>query len=139
MWAVAQRWPVRGEPVSSGPSPPDHGMSSRPDLALLRRVRDGLPPFLNAGILMGDGGFCILGWMLYCAGFHEISLYGNTVAVADLARGGPAVDVVAQVFGLDADEVHHLARLNDQSPADERVAAVRRRLDQFLSVAESPT
>ena len=27
----------------------------------VRALRDGLPNRLNAGILMGDGGFCILG------------------------------------------------------------------------------
>ena len=34
---------------------------------LVARARDGLPRRLNAGILMGDGGFCVLGWMLLTA------------------------------------------------------------------------
>ena len=53
---------------------------------LVARARDGLPRRLNAGILMGDGGFCVLGWMLLTAGFHPITLYANTVGVASLSR-----------------------------------------------------
>ena len=100
--------------------------------SLLQQVRDSLPKRVNAGILMGDGGFCILGWMLYTAGFHEISLYGNTVAVADLARGGPAIDVVAEVFGLPPDEVEALARVNDDTGPESRVEQVRLALDRLL-------
>ncbi|HLN16331.1 MAG TPA: hypothetical protein VK277_06190 [Acidimicrobiales bacterium] len=113
------------------------GAARQVDLDLLQRARDSLPGQLNAGILMGDGGFCVLGWMLYCAGFHEISLYANTVAVADPARGGPATDVVAAVFGLPVDDVVRLAQLNDEAPAAERHAAVARQLDELLAEARS--
>jgi hypothetical protein len=101
--------------------------------ALLRQVRDGLPPRLNAGILMGDGGFCILGWMLMSAGFHPIAIYNNTVAVSDARVGGPAVDVVARIFGLPVDVVVELAELNDATPTRQRVDAVRGRLDEILA------
>jgi hypothetical protein len=100
---------------------------------LLARARDGLPRRLNAGILMGDGGFCVLGWMLLTAGFHPITLYANTVGVADPGEGGPAVDVVARVYELPRDAVLDLARLNDASPRAERSAAVRARLDALLA------
>jgi hypothetical protein len=101
--------------------------------ALLRRARDQLPPRLNAGILMGDGGFCILGWMLLQAGFHQITLYGNTLAVTSPQQSGHAVDVVARVYGLERAAVRELAELNDRTPSAERVAAVRRRLDRILA------
>jgi hypothetical protein len=100
---------------------------------LLARARDGLPRRLNAGILMGDGGFCVLGWMLLSAGFHPITLYANTVGVADPGQGGAAVDVVARVYDLPRDAVVELARLNDATPRDERSAVVRARLDALLA------
>jgi hypothetical protein len=101
--------------------------------ALLQRARDSLPPRLNAGILMGDGGFCALGWLLFCAGYHPITLYANTLAVVDLATGGPAVDVVARVYELPRDDVVVLARLNDATPSTARTEAVRAHLDHLLS------
>jgi hypothetical protein len=100
---------------------------------LLRQVRDGLPKRLNAGILMGDGGFCILGWMLLTAGYHPITLYSNTVGVVDPATGGPAIDVIARVYGLDRSAVIELARLNDATPRAGRTAAVREALDALLA------
>jgi hypothetical protein len=100
---------------------------------LLQRVRDGLPRRLNAGILMGDGGFCVLGWMLLSAGFHPITLYANTIGVVDPGVGGPAIDVVARVFDLPRDDVVALARLNDTTPRAERTKAVRARLDELLT------
>lgn len=99
---------------------------------LLQRARDSLPAHLNAGILMGDGGFCALGWLLFCAGYHPITLYANTLAVVDLATGGPAVDVVARVYDLPRDDVVDLARLNDATPSADRTEAVRTHLDQLL-------
>jgi hypothetical protein len=105
---------------------------------LLRRVRDGLPRRLNAGILMGDGGFCILGWMLLTAGFHPITLYANTLGVVDPGMGGPAIDVVARVFGLPRDQVVALARLNDSTPRPDRAGAVRARLDELLGAPVEP-
>ena len=99
----------------------------------LQRARDSLPARLNAGILMGDGGFCALGWLLVCAGFHPITLYANTLAVVDLASGGPAVDVVARVYGLPRADVVALATLNDATPSASRTDAVRDYLDQLLS------
>ncbi|HVM65013.1 MAG TPA: hypothetical protein VMU14_09145 [Acidimicrobiales bacterium] len=102
---------------------------------LLQQVRDGLPKRLNAGILMGDGGFCILGWMLLTAGYHPITLYSNTVGVVDPGTGGPAIDVVARVYGLERSSVVELARLNDTTPRAERTAAVRARLDALLAEA----
>jgi hypothetical protein len=100
---------------------------------LLRQVRDGLPRRLNCGILMGDGGFCVLGWMLLSAGFHPITLYANTLGVVEPGLGGPAVDVVARVYDLPRDEVEELARLNDGTPSPDRVGAVRARLDELLA------
>jgi hypothetical protein len=102
---------------------------------LLQRVRDGLPRRLNAGILMGDGGFCILGWMLLSAGYHPITLYSNTIGVVDPATGGPAIDVVARVYGLERSSVVELARVNDSTPRAGRTAAVRARLDALLAEA----
>ena len=99
---------------------------------LLEKTRAGLPKRLNAGILQGDGGFCILGWMLVCAGFHPITIYGSTLAVIDARRGGRAIDVVAREYGLEPEEVVALARANDATPAARRVEAVRQRLDALL-------
>jgi hypothetical protein len=100
---------------------------------MLQQVRDNLPRRLNAGILMGDGGFCVLGWMLLTAGFHPITLYANTLGVVDPGAGGPAIDVVARVYDLPRDDVVALARLNDATPRVERTAAVRARLDELLA------
>jgi len=105
---------------------------------LLRQARDGLPRRLNCGILMGDGGFCVLGWMLICAGFHPITLYANTLGVVDPGVGGPAIDVVARVYGLPRHDVEELARLNDSTPSRERAPAVRARLDALLDGADAP-
>ena len=105
------------------------------DADRVRALRDGLPPRLNAGILMGDGGFCVLGWALVRVGFHGITLYGNTLAVVDPARGGPAIDVVAREYDLPREVVVALARLNDTTPTETRVAAVRARLDEILESA----
>ena len=102
---------------------------------LVQRARDSLPRRLNAGILMGDGGFCVLGWMLFVAGFHPITMYGNTLAVVEPARGGPAIDVVAREYGLPREAVVALARLNDSTVAGERVAAVRALVDELLEGA----
>lgn len=101
--------------------------------ALLQQVRDTLPPRLNAGILMGDGGFCALGWMLFSAGFHPITLYANTLGVVHPELGGPAVDVVARTFGLPRDDVIAIGELNDETSTDARVDAVRRALDELLA------
>src|SRR5690242_19687298 len=103
------------------------------DRVRVEQLRDGLPRRLNAGIVMGDGGFCILGWALFSIGFHPISVYGNTLAVVDPARGGPVIDVVAREYGLERDQVVALARANDAAPSDERVDAVRAVLDAFLA------
>jgi hypothetical protein len=105
---------------------------------LLRQARDGLPRRLNCGILMGDGGFCVLGWMLISAGFHPITLYANTLGVVEPGRGGPAIDVVARVYDLPRDAVEELARLNDSTPSSDRSGAVRSRLDELLG-GMSPT
>jgi hypothetical protein len=103
------------------------------DYDRVRHLRDSLPSALNAGILMGDGGFCILGWMLFAVGFHPITMYGNTLAVVEPARGGPAIDVVAREYCLPRAAVVELARLNDSTPTAERVEAVRVRLDELLT------
>lgn len=103
------------------------------DTERVQTLRDSLPARLNAGILMGDGGFCVLGWALLNVGFHPIAMYGNTLAVVDLTRGGPAVDVVAAEYDLPRGEVVALAQCNDTTPTDQRVAAVRARLDGLLS------
>ena len=86
---------------------------------------------------MGDGGFCILGWALFSVGFHPITMYGNTLAVVDPARGGPAVEVVAREYGLGREQVLDLARVNDATPMASRVDAVRARLDELLAEAGS--
>lgn len=101
--------------------------------SLLQQVRDSLPKRVNAGILMGDGGFCILGWMLLTAGYHPITLYSNTVGVVDPATGGPAIDVVARVYDLDRADVVALARLNDATPRAERRDALRAAIDTLLA------
>ncbi len=103
------------------------------DVDRLRRLRDSLPPALNAGILMGDGGFCVLGWMLFTAGFHPITMYGNTLAVVEPARGGPAIDVVAREYGLPRAAVVELARLNDATPSSTRVDVIRASLDELIA------
>jgi len=102
------------------------------DVERVRTLRDSLPARLNAGILMGDGGCCVLGWALLTVGFHPISMYGNTLAVVDPTRGGPAIDVVAREYDLPRHEVVALAQCNDTTPTDERVAAIRTRLDALL-------
>jgi hypothetical protein len=103
----------------------------------LRRVRDKLPERLNAGILLGDGGFCILGWMLTLAGFHPITMYNSTLFVADPdpRRSGLAVDVVAGIYGLPEAAVEELARTNDATPPERRVQAVRQMLDDLLETS----
>ena len=98
----------------------------------VQALRDGLPDRLNAGILMGDGGFCVLGWALFSIGFHPITMYGNTLAVADPARGGPAIDVVAREYDLEREAVVELARLNDATAVETRTAAVRDHLTRLL-------
>ncbi len=105
------------------------------DLELLRRARASLPPTLNAGLLMGEGGCCILGWMLLVAGFHEITIFGNTIGVVDPARGGPATHLVADAYGVPLADVEALAQLNDATPSQTRVAAVAGRLDEWLAGA----
>lgn len=104
---------------------------------LLTRARDTLPPRLNAGILMGDGGFCVLGWLLFTAGFHPITLYSNTLGVVHPELGGPVVDVVARVYGLERDDVISLGEKNDATPTDARVDAVRRVLTGLLDAERS--
>jgi hypothetical protein len=105
------------------------------DAGRLQQFRESLPASLNAGILMCDGGFCVLGWMLFVIGFHPITLYGNTLAVVDPARGGPAIDVVAREYDLPRAVVVELARLNDQTPGAQRVQAVCARVDALLDGA----
>jgi hypothetical protein len=102
---------------------------------LLTRVRDTLPPRLNAGILMADGGFCILGWIVMSAGFHPIVIYGSTFWVNDPEQGGTAVEVVARLCDLPAEQVRALAEVNDATPAESRVDAVREQLDALLESA----
>ena len=104
---------------------------------LLRQARDSLPKRLNAGILMGDGGFCVLGWMLLTAGYHPITLYSNTLGVVHPGTGGPAIDVVAREYGLDRSSVVELARLNDATPRASRRDAVRAAMDELLTGAGS--
>ena len=99
---------------------------------LLEQARRSLPPRLNAGLLLGEGGCCILGRMLLVAGFHEIALFGNTVGVVDPGRGGPAPEVVAEAYDLALRDVQALAQLNDETPGEDRVAAVAARLDELL-------
>lgn len=105
------------------------------NLELLERARDQLPGELNAGILFGERGACVLGFMLMVAGFHPITLYGSTIAVVDPARGGPAVEVVAAIYGLDPKWVSELAELNDRTEGPQRAAAVRARLDEAIASA----
>jgi hypothetical protein len=102
------------------------------DRERVERLRDSLPSRLNAGILMGDGGFCILGWALFVLGYHPITMYANTIAIVDQERGGPAVDVVAREYGIGREDVVTLARTNDTTPTDQRVQAVRGMLDALL-------
>jgi hypothetical protein len=103
------------------------------DREQVEQLRDSLPSRLNAGILMGDGGFCILGWALFIRGYHPITLYANTLAVVEPQHGGPAIDVVAREYGIPRDDVVALARVNDGTAAAARVAAVRAALDALLA------
>jgi hypothetical protein len=105
------------------------------DSERLRKVRDTLPPRLNAGILLGDGGFCVLGWMMVIAGYHEITFYSSTIAVFHPQKGGSVVDVIAREYGLDRDDVIRLARTNDDTPDAERVDAVRSVLDELIGAS----
>ena len=105
------------------------------NLERLRFARDRMPPRLNAGILQGDGGFCILGWLLFCAGFHPIKMYSFTIGVVDPARGGSAIDVVAREYGLTREEVVELARLNDGTASERRRERVLEKLDAILGSA----
>jgi hypothetical protein len=102
------------------------------DVARVTQLRESLPTHLNAGILMGDGGFCILGWSLFVLGYHPITMYANTLVVVDPERGGPAIEVVAREYDLSRETVVALARCNDAAPAASRVAAVREYLDGLL-------
>jgi hypothetical protein len=102
------------------------------DVERVRHLRESLPSRLNAGILMGDGGFCILGWSLFVVGYHPITMYANTLAVVDPERGGPAIDVVAREYDLPRETVVALARCNDTTAAESRVEAVRSYLDTLL-------
>jgi len=99
----------------------------------VEQLRDSLPSRLNAGILMGDGGFCILGWALFVRGYHPITMYANTLAVVEPQHGGPAIDVVAREYGIPRHDVVALARVNDATPVEARVAAVRAALDALLA------
>jgi len=108
------------------------------NLELLERVRDHLPPRLNAGILAADGGFCILGWMLVSAGFHTIALYNNTISVTHPSLGGPAIDVVARTYGMPLALVQELAEINDRTETARRRDAVRAKLDEIIVAASAP-
>jgi len=120
--------------LGAGVSETEAGAIRRPEL---RRVRDKLPERLNAGILLGDGGFCILGWMLTLAGFHPITLYNSTLFVTDPdpRRSGLAVEVVAGIYGLPEAAVEELARTNDTTPIELRVQTVRQMLDDLLEIS----
>ena len=104
---------------------------------LLEQVRASLPSRLNAGLLLGEGGCCILGWMLLVAGYHEIALFGNTIGVVDPGRGGPAPELVARTYELPLRDVQALAQLNDGTPTADRVAAVAGRLEELLARASA--
>ena len=102
---------------------------------LLTQVRDSLPERLNTGVLMADGGFCILGWIVLSAGYHPIAIYGSTFWVNDPETGGTAVDVVARLCDLPPEDVRALGEINDATPTEARVDAVRRHLDELLASA----
>src|SRR5258708_33209798 len=87
-------------------------------LDLLRQARASLPPQLNAGMLFGEGGFCILGWLLFSAGWHHITLYGNTVGVVDPERGGPAPAAVVTTYCLHRHHHEAPAAPNHTTPDD---------------------
>ena len=99
----------------------------------LERVRDTLPQRLNAGMLLGDGGFCVMGWMMVCAGYHEITYYSSTIAILHPQHGGSVIDFLAREYELDRDAVVHLARLNDETSTDARHDAVRAALDELIA------
>jgi hypothetical protein len=103
--------------------------------ALLEKVRDTLPAQLNAGILMGDGGLCILGFMLLRAGHLPITIYGSSLSLSDPRAGESAIDAVARAYELPRERVVELARANDSTPRAQRVGEVRRRLDALLGSA----
>ena len=103
----------------------------------LEAARDSLPTRLNCGILMGDGGFCILGHLLAVAGHHPILVYGSTHTFLDPATGGNVVDVVAREYDMARASVLELAQVNDTTPSDERVEAVRSALDRLIAEQDS--
>jgi hypothetical protein len=74
----------------------------------------------------------VLGWMMMIAGYHEITFYSSTIAVLHPGRGGSVVDVVADEYGIERDEVIRLARVNDDTPEPERTDAVRAALDELI-------
>jgi len=86
-------------------------------------------------VLMADGGFCVLGWIVLSAGYHPIAIYGSTFWVNDPETGGTAVDVVARLCELSTEDVRALGELNDANPTESRVDAVRRHLDELLASA----
>ena len=102
-------------------------------LDALQRVRDSLPRRLNAGILMGDGGLCILGFMLVSAGHLPITIYSSTLALSDPTQGESAIDAVARAYQLPREAVVELARINDAEPRAQRVEKVREALDRLLA------
>ena len=87
------------------------------DRERVERLRNGLPGRLNTGILMGDGGFCVLGWVLFssastrsaCTATHSRS---STRHAADLRSKSWRGE-----YGLGREQVLDLARLNDATPA----------------------
>ena len=100
---------------------------------LLQAACAALPERLNRGILMGEGGPCILGWLWLVTGNHPISIYAGIETIAHPRIGGPAIEVIARLYGLDPGVVAALKRANDDAPPAERSATVRRILEQILA------
>lgn len=106
------------------------------NLELLKAARAALPRVLNRGMLMGERGPCVLGFLWMAAGHHPIGLYAGIDAIADPRLGGPAIDVIAGIYGLEREDVARLRRANDDTPAAERSKVVGRLLDELIARGE---
>jgi hypothetical protein len=108
------------------------------NLGLLKAARAALPRVLNRGMLMGERGPCVLGFLWMAAGHHPISLYAGIDTIAHPRLGGPAVDVIASLYGIDREAVAALRRANDDTPAAERSKVIGRMLDELIARGGGP-
>src|SRR5262249_26951050 len=106
------------------------------NLDRLKAARAALPPVLNRGMLMGERGPCVLGFLWLATGRHPIGLYAGTHQIADPRLGGPAGDVIARLYGPERADVGALRHANDEARAAERSRLVGRLLDELIARGE---